>query len=81
LPILPLGQAIAVKHVEPHQFGGATTTYFVFSDASMGVGALILGAVASGTGFAPMYLIGAALVLVSLLLYWTLHGRKVRKRS
>jgi len=79
--ILPLGQAIAVKRVEPHQFGAATTTYFVFSDAGMGVGALILGAVAGGTGFAPMYLIGAVLVIVSLLLYWTLHGRKVRKHK
>jgi MFS family permease len=73
--ILNIGQAIAVKSVDAHRIGTATSTYFVFSDAGMGIGPLLMGVVVSRAGFPSMYLTEACIAAVALLLYYVLHGR------
>ena len=76
--ILPMGSAIAVKYVQPRLFTKVVSTYFVFSDAGMGIGALLLGLIASRIGFSGMFLVEIAVALVALLVYWQLHGRNHR---
>jgi len=77
--ILPLGQAIAVKSSPSHRIGTTTSTYFIFSDAGAGIGAALMGTVAEGSSFSAMFFVEVAISLAALAVYWTLHGRKVRK--
>lgn len=75
--ILNMGQTLAVKSVESHRIGTATSTYFVFSDAGMGLGPLLMGLIVTWKGFSSMFLVEAGIVTLSLLLYYLLHGRHV----
>jgi MFS family permease len=76
--VLNIGQAIAVNVVPPEKIGVATSTYFIFSDVGMGVGAFAMGWIASITNFSFMYFTEAGMVILTLGLYWLLHGRKAR---
>jgi MFS family permease len=75
---LPMGQAIAVKYAEPHRVGNAVSTYFIFADAGIGVGALILGSFASRIGFSNTFYVATVIVVAALILYWQLHGKHHR---
>ena len=73
-------QAISVKVVPPHRFGQATSTFFIFFDFGIGFGPYFLGLAEPYTGYRGMYLMMAALALLSIPLYGVLHGRKKTKR-
>jgi MFS family permease len=77
--ILNMGQAIAVNAVPPHRIGTATSTYFVFNDLGQGLGPVLMGLIAAGKGFSFMYLTESIIVLLSIILYYALHGRYVKK--
>ncbi|SHH55759.1 Predicted arabinose efflux permease, MFS family [Sporobacter termitidis DSM 10068] len=77
--ILNMGQTIAVKSVDRHKVGSATSTYFVFSDIGLGLGPVLLGLIAGAGGFAAMYLAEAAVVALGVPLYGLLHGRRARR--
>ncbi|MDR3270950.1 MAG: MFS transporter [Peptococcaceae bacterium] len=74
--VLNMGQAVAVKSVPLARIGKATSTYFMFSDAGMGLGPVLLGLVAGGYGFTAMYSVEVVVVLIGLAIYYALHGRK-----
>jgi predicted MFS family arabinose efflux permease len=76
--VLNIGQAIAVSVVPPEKVGVATSSYFIFSDVGMGMGAFVMGGIASVKGFPFMYFIEGAMVIAALCLYWFLYGRKAR---
>jgi MFS family permease len=76
--VLNIGQAIAVSVIPPEKIGVATSTYFIFSDVGMGMGAFVMGGIASVKGFSFMYFIEGAMVIAALCLYWFLYGRKAR---
>ncbi|AGX02384.1 hypothetical protein B14911_18980 [Bacillus sp. NRRL B-14911] len=69
-------QAIAVKLTAPHRLGLATSTFFIFLDAGLGFGPYLLGLVIPITGYSSLYIMMAALILLSAVLYYFLHGRK-----
>ena len=73
--LLPIGQAVAVKRAEPQYFGRITASYWVFSDAGMGIGAFIFGLVASVSGLSGMFFIETAAAAAAIVVYWLLHGR------
>jgi predicted MFS family arabinose efflux permease len=77
--ILNMGQAVAVNAVPIHRVATATSTYFVFNDLGQGLGSLLLGLIASAKGFSAMYLVEAVIVLLSIALYYVLHGRYARR--
>jgi MFS family permease len=72
--ILNMGQAIAVNAVPVHRVGTATSTYFIFNDLGQGLGPLLLGLIAASKGFSLMYLAESIIVLLSIILYYVLHG-------
>jgi MFS family permease len=74
--ILNMGQAIAVNAVPQHRIGTATSTYFIFNDLGQGLGPLLLGLIATGKSFSAMYFTESVIVLLSIFLYYALHGRK-----
>jgi predicted MFS family arabinose efflux permease len=79
--VLNIGQAIAVSVVPPEKVGVATSTYFIFSDIGMGVGAFAMGGIASAKGFPFMYFTEGIMAIAALCLYWFLYGRKMRDRK
>ncbi|WP_229249981.1 MFS transporter [Desulfosporosinus shakirovi] len=72
--ILNMGQTIAIKSVDPHRIGTATSTYFVFSDTGMGLGPLIMGFIVTWKGFSSMFQVEAGIVTLSILLYYVLSN-------
>lgn len=71
-------QAIAIKMVEPHRMGLATSTFFIFLDAGLGFGPYLLGQVIPYTGYGNLYLLMGVLTLATIGVYYFLHGRKER---
>lgn len=76
------GQAIAVKETAKHRAGLATSTFYIFLDGGAGLGPTALGVIIPLLGFQGLYLAMSALVLVSGLLYYFMHGwKKSRSKS
>lgn len=74
--IIPSAQAIAVQQSPKDKVGLATSTFFMFADFGAGIGPFILGVIIPYVGYSNLYLIMALVVLASVLLYYSLHGRK-----
>ncbi len=68
-------QAVAVKLVDSHRMGLATTTFFIFMDAGLGFGPYLLGFVAPLTGYSNLYLICSVLILINVFFYHWVHGK------
>jgi MFS family permease len=63
----PATQALVVDRVPVEQRGMAMSTYFLGFDAGISVGSIVLGQVSQAVGFAVMWPIAAAVVLLGLL--------------
>ncbi|SIT84132.1 MFS transporter [Edaphobacillus lindanitolerans] len=74
-------QAIAIKVADPHRLGLATSTYFIALDAGVGFGPYVLGLLVPTLGYAGMYKMLAAVIIVSLVLYILVHGIKEWKAA
>lgn len=68
-------QAIAVKLVSAERMSLATSTWFIFLDAGLGFGPYLLGLIVPLIGFRVLYGLLAALALLTIGIYWLLHGR------
>jgi MFS family permease len=69
-------QAVAVKLTPPHRMGLATSTFFIALDVGLGFGPFLIGFLIAYMSFSTLYLVLAAVVLVSALLYFSMHGKK-----
>jgi len=72
-------QTVSVRLVEKRRFGPATSTYFILLDLGIGVGPYFLGFIVPYAGYAGVFQAGAVLALVSIPLYYVVHGRKIRR--
>ncbi len=79
--LMSCSQAIAVKQSPEHKVGLAISTYFFFLDAGTGVGPFLLGMLIPVIEFRGMYMTLAVGVLLSVFIYYYLHGKKVASRS
>ncbi|MDQ0271545.1 MFS transporter [Cytobacillus purgationiresistens] len=73
----PALQTIAIQNADPAKRGLATSTFFTFFDTGIGLGSYALGVIAVYTGFSSLYFILGGVVLLALIAYYFLHGRKV----
>ena len=71
-------QAIAIKVSPPAKYGIATSTYFIGLDLGVGFGPYVLGFMTSSVSYAQLYAIMAVIVLIAAMIYFFLHGRKVK---
>ncbi|MCQ2071016.1 MAG: MFS transporter [archaeon] len=71
-------QAIVVTKSPPHRYGVTSSTFSAVNDLGTGLGPSVLGILIASVGFRDMYLCCVAISLVSLAMYWAVHGRKVR---
>lgn len=72
-------QAIAIKVSPPAKYGIATSTYFIGLDLGVGFGPYVLGFMTSSVSYAQLYAIMAIIVLIAAIIYFFLHGRKVKQ--
>jgi len=68
--------SLAVKASPKNRRALATSTYFIFSDVGFGIGPFFLGLLVPSLGFRGLYLIMAAFILFTSLIYHLLCGRK-----
>lgn len=73
-------QAIAVKLTPTHRMGLATSTFFIFLDAGLGFGPYLLGLMIPYTGYSLLYVYMGSIVLVAIILYYFVHGKKENLR-
>lgn len=71
-------QAVVVSNSPRHRIGLANSTFYIAMDAGIGVGPIIVGLILPFVGFRGMYMTMAAIVLVTIVLYYFLHGRNAR---
>ena len=72
-------QASAISKSPPHRLGVTTSTFAMITDLGTGIGPMVLGLVIATAGYRDMYLSCAVISLVSLMIYWAVHGRLVKK--
>jgi MFS family permease len=75
---LSITQALAISMDIKERAGQATSTYFITLDLGLGFGPYLLGFIVPMLGYRKLYLFAAALMLLSIPLYYLLHGRKAR---
>lgn len=73
-----IAQTIAVKVTEPHRFGLATSTYYIFYDMGLGFGPYLLGLIVPLIGYRSVFLWMVPIIIISIPLYFVLHGRKAK---
>lgn len=69
-------QAFAIKISPRHRYGIATATYFVLYEVGLGLGPYFCGQLVQFTGYKNLYLIMGTLVMVDIILYFYLQGRR-----
>ena len=74
-------QAIAIKESPQHRVGLATSTFLICMDLGVGIGPFLLGSIIPMFGFRGLYLTLAIVVFLSILLYFSLHGKKAAKQK
>lgn len=69
-------QAIAIQVTPQERVGLATSTFYIFLDAGLGVGPYLLGFIVAATGYRSLYILLGILILLAAILYYFLHGKK-----
>ena len=72
-------QALAVKLTPSHRLGLATSTYYIAMDAGLGFGPYLIGFIIPLTGYSNLYLLMGIGILITMVLYYFLHGKKDQK--
>lgn len=73
-----IAQTIAVKVTEPHRFGFATSTYYIFYDLGLGFGPYLLGYFVQEMGYRTTFMWLVPLIVICIPIYFMLHGRKAK---
>ena len=74
--IVPTAQAIAIQQSPTDKIGLATSTFYMFADFGAGIRPFVLGVVIPLMGYRNLYLTMAVLVIVSIVLYYFMHGKQ-----
>jgi predicted MFS family arabinose efflux permease len=79
--IQPTLQAWMLRTSKPEQYGAANSMFYNSMDFGVAVGAVLLGAIASGTDYAVMYRYSAGFMGMFLAFYLTVQMAKRTRRS
>ena len=77
--IYTINQAIVVSKSPARRYGVTTSTFAAIVDLGSGLGPSIMGMILAFAGYREMYLICAFISLISLVMYWFIHGRRYGK--
>lgn len=76
---VPSLQAVGIGRTTPERIPIATSTHYLSLDAGIAVGPVALGFMIQLAGYPGLYLVGAAVLLGSILVYWLTHGRHAKQ--
>lgn len=62
-------QSLAVQSADHTRSGYATATYFTLFDFGIAIGSYILGIIASSSGYSNVYLVAAAVIVITFCIY------------
>ena len=79
--LFPCFQALAIQSAPKHRSGHATSTFFILFDSGMAIGAFVLGIVSAQWGFSTLYLLCGIVTILTILVYWTVVGRKKENKE
>ena len=79
--LFPCFQALAIQSAPKHRSGHATSTFFILFDSGMAIGAFVLGIVSAQWGFSTLYLLCGIVTILTILVYWTIVGRKKENKE
>ncbi|MUG88464.1 MFS transporter [Paenibacillus timonensis] len=83
--IQPTIQTWMLRTCKPEQYGSANSMFYNSMDFGVAVGAVILGAIASGTNYAVMYRYSAGFMGLFLVFYlvveWTKRMRRMQREA
>lgn len=68
-------QTACFKRVDPKRVGVATSTFYIGADIGQGIGPMIGGAISSSFNYTVLFLICAAIMLISML-FFNIYQRK-----
>jgi|LSQX01.3.fsa_nt_gb MFS family permease len=74
--LMSCSQAIAIKKSPKLRVGLATSTFFICMDGGMGIGPYLTGIIVQLVDFRGTYLTLAIVVLLSVILYYYVHGKQ-----
>ena len=74
--VYTINQAIVVSRSPAHRYGVTTSTFAAIVDLGSGLGPSVMGLILAFAGYREMYLICAFISLISLVMYWFIHGRR-----
>lgn len=69
-------QTTVVKMTKPEELGRANSTFFMSMDLGSGIGPVIIGAFIPFAGYQASFLGLAALIVITCVYYYFVHGRK-----
>lgn len=73
-------QAVATRGVVPERRSYAVSTFWIFTDAGMGIGPALLGLAVGLGGYSYVFLVSAIICLAALPVYYIVWGLKDGKR-
>lgn len=76
--VLPGLQAVAVKRTTPERIPIAVSTHYIALDSGLAIGPPMLGFIIGLAGYPYLYVAGAGLALLGLVIYWVAHGKYAR---
>ena len=77
--VYTINQAIVVSKSPARRYGVTTSTFAAIVDLGSGLGPSIMGMILAFAGYREMYLICAFISLISLVMYWFIHGHRFGK--
>lgn len=77
--VYTINQAIVVSKSPARRYGVTTSTFAAIVDLGSGLGPSIMGMILAFAGYREMYLICAFISLISLVMYWFIHGCRYGK--
>jgi MFS family permease len=78
--VQPVVNAVVIKLCPPERRGAANATYYATLDIGFGLGSFVWGYVSQVAGFTTVFLICAALVAISVLIYYVVLHRQIHSK-
>ena len=75
---LPSLQAVGISRTTRDRIPIATSTHYLALDSGLAIGPVMLGFMIHLTGYPGLYLAGAGIVLIGIVVYWLAHGRHAK---
>lgn len=79
--VLPGLQAVAVKRTTPERVPIAVSTHYIALDSGLAIGPPMLGFIIGLAGYPYLYVAGAGLAFLGLVIYWLTHGRYAKVQA